>query len=373
MKSRNLLINLIMFFSGFAFVPAQESNGEQVMGNESLANVNILSASFGPLAAIDTWEKYSFPLNASTFGIQDADFQEAMKSIQFIRIRTELNSGSDIGSIDSVTLGDAFESTFDTDAEGWSAMGDGSLYWEAEGGMDGGFISVADESRGDWHWAVAPTTWSGDLTSQIGKNFSFYVKTNSSGYNGVVELHTVEIQRIVLSVEKNEIKAGETATLKVNLSPAPITETKIKIAATNAEYFNFDTVITVAAGVSETNFNVKASENIAKKIKGNFTASASGYNASSVTVHIALSSEVDHAMISNLQLYPNPASEVLMIERESSETITIEIYNTLGQKVYNSQGSRSLIKIGVNSFTKGRYIIKLNTEGTIVTRSFVVN
>jgi hypothetical protein len=60
-------------------------------------------------------------------------------------------------------------------------------------------------------------------------------------------------------------------------------------------------------------------------------------------------------------LYPNPSSGELHLQNNNNETInTLQIYNSFGQKVFESAGT-------INSFNldylrKGLYIVKINTQ-----------
>ncbi len=62
--------------------------------------------------------------------------------------------------------------------------------------------------------------------------------------------------------------------------------------------------------------------------------------------------------LDNLSLYPNPVSSILTIESKTMIT-SIEIYNLLGQKVYNSQINKTDYKIDLSLLEKGTYFIKV--------------
>jgi hypothetical protein len=74
----------------------------------------------------------------------------------------------------------------------------------------------------------------------------------------------------------------------------------------------------------------------------------------------------------SITLYPNPASESINI---SSENIIkyLEIYNPLGQKVYQIEVNNKSKSININSLPKGIYIIGVNTEKGYINKKLINN
>jgi hypothetical protein len=69
-------------------------------------------------------------------------------------------------------------------------------------------------------------------------------------------------------------------------------------------------------------------------------------------------------------IYPNPTSKELTIE--SNDIInSIEIYNFLGQKVYQTKVNNKNKSINLNIFTKGLYIIGINREKGYIKKKIV--
>ena len=73
-----------------------------------------------------------------------------------------------------------------------------------------------------------------------------------------------------------------------------------------------------------------------------------------------------------VSIYPNPASESITI---GSENIikSIEIYNPLGQRVYQTKVNAKKKSIDINSLLKGIYIIGVNTEEGYIKKKFIKN
>jgi len=66
-------------------------------------------------------------------------------------------------------------STFDTDAEGWTAAGDveGPLSWSATGGNPGGHAVIDDRTTGGVTYFVAPAAFLGDQSAALGTDLTF--------------------------------------------------------------------------------------------------------------------------------------------------------------------------------------------------------
>lgn len=72
---------------------------------------------------------------------------------------------------------------------------------------------------------------------------------------------------------------------------------------------------------------------------------------------------IEQEATSNFKLYPNPVSEVLSIESASNDSITIEIFNALGEQVLVQNFNCSQkVNLDFSSFSKGIYTINLKSE-----------
>jgi len=81
---------------------------------------------------------------------------------------------------------------------------------------------------------------------------------------------------------------------------------------------------------------------------------------------------VDVSKDNIVSLYPNPAKSEVNISSESIIN-SIEIYNPLGQKVYQTKLNTKLKSIDINSLSKGIYIIGVNTDKGYVKKKFIKN
>jgi hypothetical protein len=66
---------------------------------------------------------------------------------------------------------------------------------------------------------------------------------------------------------------------------------------------------------------------------------------------------------SSFNLYPNPANKKFKIQFKNNSTIkSVEIYNFLGQRIYQNLTSSKFLKVNSSSFTKGVYLVKVSSE-----------
>ncbi|WP_422105027.1 YCF48-related protein [Winogradskyella sp.] len=75
-----------------------------------------------------------------------------------------------------------------------------------------------------------------------------------------------------------------------------------------------------------------------------------------------------------ISVYPNPTTDFVSIKSNIPEKIKfIELYNTLGQRVYHDDAdNKTDIKIDLSSFRKGIYFVKISLESTKVISSKLI-
>jgi len=102
-----------------------------------------------------------------------------------------------------------------------------------------------------------------------------------------------------------------------------------------------------------------------------------------ITVNVIDSSDLITTYVGNIErandiiLYPNPASNQLTISGEQSVINQISIYNTLGEKVYDTHllrtsNSKIPTTIDVSGLTKGIYLLQIESGEKLLSRKFVV-
>lgn len=151
-----------------------------------------------------TWTSYEIPLTEAAWvpeelpAPEDA-FLDVLSDLDAIRIRGEFDADEgERTDLDSVCLApppergpsdesfcEGVSSTFDTDSEGWAAVG-GTPAWRtpgfvASGGRDGGYITDWEDQllAGEtWHWD-APPRFLGDQSQAAGQLLAFSLRQDS--------------------------------------------------------------------------------------------------------------------------------------------------------------------------------------------------
>ena len=74
----------------------------------------------------------------------------------------------------------------------------------------------------------------------------------------------------------------------------------------------------------------------------------------------------------SITLYPNPTSKDVNI---SSENIinSIEVFNSIGQRVYQTKVNSKSKSINISSLSKGVYIIVANTDKGYIRKKLIKN
>ncbi len=261
----------------------------QISPDDPKIKGTVISASWGPPETLNTWHRFSVPLTHETFGVDETTFLAVISSVTKIRIRTEMYSGMDHGSIDEVSVGTTFTSDFNGGQDGWSAEGDGTLGWLAnEGSDESGCIQISDWATGDWHYAVAPSSWSGDWTSLIGSNIVFYYKTDHVGisHDGSIEISNEAQKRIVLSTDDYSVPAGTSSLVNVSVTPAPESNLTINLSSSTTSCITVPADVIILAGETESSFYVTAPNEAEAECESVIEARASGYTSSRLTLKV---------------------------------------------------------------------------------------
>jgi len=74
----------------------------------------------------------------------------------------------------------------------------------------------------------------------------------------------------------------------------------------------------------------------------------------------------------NFNLHPNPTSETLQITTDSPVD-AIQIYNSIGQQVWQGQGFReNQVRVNVRDFSEGMYIVRVRQGESWVSEQVLV-
>ena len=72
-------------------------------------------------------------------------------------------------------------------------------------------------------------------------------------------------------------------------------------------------------------------------------------------------------------LFPNPAKDHISVQTGNSSPLILTIYNSLGEKVFDSVQNSSENSIDLTELEKGAYLVQIETEGTIYYKKFIKN
>ena len=73
----------------------------------------------------------------------------------------------------------------------------------------------------------------------------------------------------------------------------------------------------------------------------------------------------------NCRLYPNPASDYVMLENAGNEIVSI--YDLTGNLVLNTKSTNNLIRLDVSKLIAGSYYILINKNNTLISKKLLIN
>lgn len=85
--------------------------------------------------------------------------------------------------------------------------------------------------------------------------------------------------------------------------------------------------------------------------------------------------EHNNSITQKLNIFPNPASNIVIIKMDDEiEIENVEIYNLLGKKVYTHKTSNQQnTEINISNLSKGMYVVKVKVNNFIISKKLVVH
>lgn len=79
--------------------------------------------------------------------------------------------------------------------------------------------------------------------------------------------------------------------------------------------------------------------------------------------------------INNLYIYPNPVKDILSVAlgNTTKKTLTIKIYNALGQKIFEKKSDVTKVNINTSDWPEGLYLISVSGAGGTNSKKFIIN
>lgn len=72
-----------------------------------------------------------------------------------------------------------------------------------------------------------------------------------------------------------------------------------------------------------------------------------------------------------VHIFPNPVSDILVVQSDTEEAKTVEIYTISGRKIFTMQRVASVIEIPVSEFNTGTYFVKVRKDQGVEIQKFV--
>lgn len=104
--------------------------------------------------------------------------------------------------------------------------------------------------------------------------------------------------------------------------------------------------------------------------------SNTGYNKLNTTINVTNQAlGITDNTITEYKIHPVPANDKLIIELENISNYSIEMYNTIGQRVIAQKNniSQDKLELNINNLTNGIYILRITDGSSKLTKKIVVN
>jgi hypothetical protein len=74
----------------------------------------------------------------------------------------------------------------------------------------------------------------------------------------------------------------------------------------------------------------------------------------------------------NVRIFPNPTSGICMIRSESLQGCVVQIYNTNGALILNKVCENNFLMLDLSAYESGLYLLKLNQNHQVLTKSLII-
>ena len=96
------------------------------------------------------------------------------------------------------------------------------------------------------------------------------------------------------------------------------------------------------------------------------------YEVLDLANHVPIISGINNIEDALVDLYPNPANNVLNIVSNAAGINSVKIYNLNGQEVLNTEVNTNQIKINTSSLATGLYIVDINSKDISIKRKLII-
>ena len=206
-------------------------------------------------------------------------------------------------------------------------------------------------------------------------------KKNGVNISGATSLNYTATQKATYSCQTTSICGTATSTgiyVNVNKNPAAsitaggattfcaggsVTLTEFPSAGCSYQWYKGALLV---GGATSTTYTATVSGNY--KCRVIKTATGCYKNSNTITVSVPCK---EGEVIKDINIYPNPASEYLIVEYAGVDAGTIEIVNMAGQLLHACNINSALTEIDIRNFAQGMYFLKFNSMGTEIISNFI--
>lgn len=128
------------------------------------------------------------------------------------------------------------------------------------------------------------------------------------------------------------------------------------------------------AGVVGNTFNPQAAGTGTFTISYTYTGSNACSNVAHSAIMVANCTGIEESLNgAGLEVYPNPAQEVVYVNMPGTNAYTVTVYSMTGKQVYSGKTSETLHAIDLREFSKGLYILNVSSPQGQVSKKILVH
>lgn len=157
------------------------------------------------------------------------------------------------------------------------------------------------------------------------------------------------------------------------LTLTDVAETNINSSMTsnNYQWFKDDALITGANASTYTIVNAQISDSgIYYCEVTNIDLPGFIIRRSNITVNVGTLS-LDKNELNTLNIYPNPAKDILNIKQNSESTLEIKLFDAQGRLVINENSKKELVRINISYLQAGLYFIKIQSNKSSIIKHII--
>lgn len=218
-----------------------------------------------------------------------------------------------------------------------------------------GTTIVLDAGAGnnyDYQWSNGSTNQ--QITVSSGQQYSVVVDNGTCTATDTIFLNYIQ------APSATTINATNTGSSSFNFSPA-------NTGANQTYTWDFGDGNTASGANANHNYTQTGTYTVTLTI-----TNSCGTYVATTTVVVQGTGIVQTKVDDKINLYPNPASDLLTIQSEENAIVNYTIYNSLGQLIQQKIVNKEQFQINISHLSSGMYTIQLNTRTNKLIKKFQV-